>query len=127
MDRLDQLKDIFVKENPFELNLKMEKVQEQKADVILQQIKLNEIIADNRKKLHGYLRANYLEAINSTKKNAGMDALELWAGASGDIGDGYESYIWAKEKYNFLDKVRVSLESDISALQSRARIFQETK
>lgn len=125
---LPDLKDIFVKEDPFELNRKMELVQKEKMDVLRAMIQVGGIVAKNRGILHKYLRSNYKMAIANTKKNAGMEALELWAGAQDEeVGLAYDLYVHYKEKYHTMDKIRMSLESDLSGLQSRSNIFKEIK
>lgn len=125
---LPELKDIFVDEDPYELNKKMEMVQREKMEVLKAMIQVGSIVAKNRGIIHSFLRRNYRSAVAGTKKNAGMEALELWAGAQNEtIGTAFDLYVHYKEKYSVLDKIRTSLESDLSGLQSRSNIFKEIK
>ena len=119
-----ELKYVFTREDPQELNIKLNDVQVEKQKVIIAMIRVGEILTNTRKVVHSELRANFKLALEESKKSAGMDALELWAGAR--IGATYDDYIEAKSRFNYLDKVRESYECDISALQSRIRIFKET-
>lgn len=123
-----ELRDVFTKEDPFALNVKMNDVQVEKQKVLQAVMGAGSIIAVNRRKIHAYLRSNYRQALEENKKNAGMETYELWASAqSDDLKQCYEAYIQAKEDYNYLTGVMRSYEADMSCLQSRANIFREVQ
>ena len=123
-----ELKDVFTREDPQELNIKLNNVQVEKQKVIEAMILAESIHSPARQVIHSYLRRNYKRAIDETKKNAGIEALELWAVSDMPATEAnpYDQYMLTKERLHFLDKVRTSLETDMSALQSRIRIFKET-
>ena len=124
---LSQLKDIFVKEDPHALNEKMNDLQVTKQQVLQTMITIGNQLSKSRQKIHAHLRDNFQRALDSTKKSAGMEVFELWAGADMPDGIAYSDYVYAKDKMKWLDKIRESLDTDLSVLQSRAKIFQEIK
>lgn len=115
--------DIFIKENPAELNELMHNIQCEKFEVVKTFIAVGNQLSKCRREIHKHLRVNYKKAIEETKKNAGVEALELWAAADMFNGEQYDDYIEYKSAYEYLEKVLSCLNKDIDAVEHRIDIF----
>ncbi len=123
---LNQIKDVFIKEDPFALNEKMNNLQVEKFEWFKEYARAGDNVARLRAIIQDNLRANYSSAIDGTKKNASMEALELWICAKDiTLGTIWKKYIEEKEKKEVASRILTTLEADLSALQSRANIFKQ--
>ena len=126
MDIKDSM-EVFIKEDPFSLNEKMETIQQIKFGWFKKYAKAGEDVAQDRALIQSCLQNNYSEAIGNTKKNASMESLEAWACANKmeEYPDIWADYIKAKENLLVASRILTTLEADLSSLQTRCRIFEK--
>ena len=118
------LRDIFTKDDPAALNVLMHEIQCERFEVMKTFVAVGNTLAKSRRAIHSYLRANYKDAIEQTKKNAGIEALELWAAATApDLADHYANYVELTASYAYLEKVLSALNKDMDAVEARINIF----
>lgn len=92
----------------------------QSEEVIAQML---QIYSEHKKVLRGYLARNLRQAINDSKKSAGMDAFDLWAGAqSEDLAKIYEEYTYLETKIDLHSKILASKDRRLSGHQSLTKL-----
>lgn len=98
------------------------------------------MLAVTKSAIKGLIARNFLRAQSETKKNAGVETLELWAAnafkdqtinyvdyfdeqkeKTMTIAEAYEHYQFLQEKEKTLSKIIESYSSDISSVQSQMR------
>lgn len=84
---------------------------------------VNKFLPDLKKKIKGYVARHYKVAFDETKKNAGQETLEQWAGSK-NIED-YELYVYWSEKFEELEKISRAYQASMSAAQSRLNFFKK--
>ena len=133
---IDNMKEVFIKEDPFQLNKKMETIQQIKFEWFKRYAKAGDVVAEYRSLIQSALVYNYSEAIEGTKKNASMETLEAFVCTIEkpktseefifcDMKIVWKKYVRAKEELSTASRVLTTLEADLSALQTRCRIFEK--
>ena len=101
---------------------KLQALQAEHEKVVHVMLEISNHLPALKKKVRGYLRANYALAFDETKKNAGQDTLELWAGSK--IGEEYDQYVYWNERFDEMKRISDAYLGNISSVQSRLSFFR---
>lgn len=103
--------------------VELARLQSEHEKVIDAMIEVNKVLPEYKRKIKGHIARNYKVAFDETKKNAGQETLEQWAGSK-NIDD-YEQYVLWSEKFEELRKISDAYQSSMSAAQSRLNFFRK--
>jgi len=85
---------------------------------------LIDILADSKASIREKLSEHFTAAQLGTKKNAGIEMLELWiVNKQPDLKEAYKNYIKYSLKEKYLGRVLDSYNSDISSVQSEMKFY----
>jgi len=100
----------------------LEELQREHILVVRTMLGISEHLPKLKQIVKGYVRANYKQAFDETKKNAGQETLEQWAGSK--IGKDYDDYVYYDERFEELRKISDAYLGNISSVQSRLSFFR---
>lgn len=110
-------------ETVLDLNNALSKIQTEHFNVIQTLMKLVNEYSPMHQELRGHLQLNYKRALDNTKKSAGQETLDLWA-ASDMPSFNYGLYCLLNTKIDHLRAIERAYQANISALQSRVKLFK---
>lgn len=106
-----------------DLNEGLKKIQQEHFNVIQTLMKLVNEFAPMHQELRNHLQKHYKQALENTKKSAGQETLDLWA-ASDMSSFNYGMYCFLQTKIDHLRAIERAYQANISALQSRVKLFK---
>lgn len=114
---------------------KLETLRQKKSEALIVYESLVNELASSKSIIRGLIAKNFEQAGRETKKNAGIDTLELWVTSKfktlvikdRSVLEIYQDYIYLQEKEKTLSKIIESYGSDISSVQSEIKFNLPTQ